>query len=201
MGPAPIVAPDDDLVVRLTWRTTAWLLPERLESSPALTNQQGARLSYSSFPLGGLLSWLRALPPGSLIIDRQPVFIDPHARSRRYPLTVRVFDLGAGRPLQVFSDSGQSTGDVISVGDVKVLAPAALTVRARRAATIGDLATFVGFDLDPVTASLQPGATLTLTVVYRVCFARPIVTSRSMSMCTTRRWVDRASQLAAGGGQ
>jgi len=166
-GDAPIVARHDDLIVRLIWRTTAWLLPERLESSPALENQQGARLSYSTFSLGGLLKWPRALAPGSLVIDRQPVFIDPHAQSGRYPLTVRVFDLGAGRLLQRLDEAGRSIGDVISVGDVKVVAPATLTVRTRRAATIGDLARFAGYELDPGTGLTRPGATLTLTVVYQ----------------------------------
>jgi hypothetical protein len=107
----------------------------------------------------------------SLIRDHYHLVVPAETAPKLYQMQLRFYEQLPLRLLNFASANGQVTGDYASLRPIKVARTGTYAPQYPLDIRIGEMATVLGYDLDPNEPVLHPGSQFTVTLHYRV--ARP----------------------------
>ncbi len=99
--------------------------------------------------------------------DHHSLWIPRAAPSGLYWPSVGLHEFKSQERLPAFDANGAELADGVRLPPVKVLGSPPPPPQHRLAASLGDIADLLGYDLEPAGTTLRPGQALTLTLYYR----------------------------------
>ncbi|MBL8094261.1 MAG: hypothetical protein JNL73_08825 [Anaerolineales bacterium] len=161
-----VVAAGQRLWARLTWRALRQLEAEELHGFVQLLDPQGQRVASMDDRLGPLYLPQRLWGLDRPYADEYELTIPADLASGLYTPLIGVYTSPDDPARLPVNGPGQSV-DGYRLEPIKILRRTLANPRAIRSDVYGSTAQLIGFDLDPETATVAPGATLTLRVYYR----------------------------------
>ena len=102
-----------------------------------------------------------------LVQDHYHLVVPVEAAPKLYAMQLRFYEQQPLRLLDYVAASGQVTGDYAALRPIKVADTRTYVPQHPLNVRVGEMATVLGYDLDPPAPVLHPGSQFTITLYYR----------------------------------
>ena len=161
------VRPGDSLDYTLYWQAAS-LLEKDFSARIQIVSPAGYGISDTAHIIGAPLRPTTVWSTNDLELDRYHLVVPAEIAPRLYAVQLRFHEEQPQRLFDFTTADGRIGDDHVSLLPIKVAGMETHAPRNPLAVRVGEMATVLGYDLDPPEPVLHPGSQFTVTLYYRV---------------------------------